>query len=101
MSGNTWHVAPFRPAPVAIHDDRDMFWEPCRIQMPVNVRFLAVEPLGYFVLQSDLSATDYHSREGGCNEGNFIQWRGHSCPRSASKARKLRGRTDAVLGCTQ
>src|SRR5436309_8156425 len=89
MSGNTWHVAPFRPAPVAIHDDRDMFGEPCRIQMPVNVRFLAIEPLGYFVLQSDLSATDYHSREGGAMRGQFHSVARALLPRSASRARKL------------
>ena len=43
------------PAPVAVHDDRDVFWEPSSIETPVDFGFLAVEPGGYFVLQSDPS----------------------------------------------
>ena len=54
MPSHARHVTPFSPAPIAVHDDRDMFREPCRIQPPVNFGFLAVEPLGYFVVQSGL-----------------------------------------------
>ena len=44
MPGHARHVAPLGPAPVAVHDDGDVSGEPRRIQMPVNFRFLAVEP---------------------------------------------------------
>ena len=69
MSGRARQVAPFRPAPVAVHNDGDVFGEPRRIQMPVDFAFLAVQPLGYFVLQSDLSKREYHSREQGAMTG--------------------------------
>ena len=49
MSGHARHVAPFRPAPVAVHDDRDVSWEPLWIKLPVNFRFLAIQPGGNFV----------------------------------------------------
>jgi hypothetical protein len=55
VSGDARQVAPFRPAPIAVHDDRDVFREPCSIKAPVNFGFLAVESSGYFVLQSDPS----------------------------------------------
>jgi len=54
MPGHARHMTPLGPAPVAVHDDRDVFWEPRRIQPSVNFAFLAVEPRGYFVLQSSL-----------------------------------------------
>ena len=53
VSGHARHVAPLRPAPVAVHDDGDVFWEPLWIEMPVDFRFLAIQPGGNFVLQSD------------------------------------------------
>src|SRR5258708_17782196 len=53
MSGHARQVAPLGPAPVAVHDDSDVFWEPPWIQMPVDFRFLAIQPRGNFVLQSD------------------------------------------------
>jgi hypothetical protein len=67
MSGHARHVAPLGPAPVAVHDDGDVFGQPCRIQMPVNFGFLAVEPRGYFVVQS---GHDMRLPQGGrgCND---------------------------------
>ena len=53
MPGHARHVAPLGPAPVAVHDDGDVFWEPPWIKLPVNFRFLAIQPGGNFVLQSD------------------------------------------------
>ena len=47
------HVTPLGPAPVAVHDDSDVFREPLWIEMPVDFRFLAIQPGGNFVLQSD------------------------------------------------
>jgi len=46
-------VAAFGPAAVAVHDDRDVFGEPARIQMPVDFRFFSVQSRGNFVLQSE------------------------------------------------
>ena len=60
MSGDARHMPALGPAAVAVHDDRDVFREPCWIQPPVNFSFLAVEPRGYFVLQSGLSTRGYH-----------------------------------------
>src|SRR4029077_13213849 len=51
MSGNTRHVTTARPAPVAVHNDGDVFWEPSRIQVPVKVCFLAIQPGGNRSLQ--------------------------------------------------
>src|SRR5580658_6352983 len=69
MAGHARHVAALGPASVAVHDDGDMFGEPCRIQMPVNFAFLAVEPRGYFAVQS---GHDMRLPQGGwgCNERN-------------------------------
>ena len=53
MSGHPRHVTPLGPAPVAVHDDGDVFREPFWIQMPVDFHFLAIQPGGNFVLQSD------------------------------------------------
>src|SRR5713101_10019068 len=53
MSGHARHMAPVRPAPVAVHDDGDVFWEPPWIKLPVDFRFFPIQPRGYFVLQSD------------------------------------------------
>src|SRR5258708_29805197 len=53
MPGHARHMAPFRPAPVAVHDDGDVFWEPPWIKLPVDFRFFPIQPRGYFVLQSD------------------------------------------------
>src|SRR5579864_2230531 len=60
VSSDARQVAPFGPAPVAVHDDRDVFWKPSSIETPVNFGFLAVESAGYFVLQSDASTRGYH-----------------------------------------
>jgi hypothetical protein len=48
-----------------------MFGEPCRIQMPVNFTFLAVEPRGYFAVQS---GHDMRLPQGGwgCNDGEGV-----------------------------
>ena len=71
MPGGARQVAPFRPAPVAVHNDGDVFGEPGRIEMPVKLAFLAIQSLGYFVLQSDLSKKEYHSRQQGAMTGRF------------------------------
>ena len=52
MPGHARHVPPLGPAPVAVHDDGDVFGQFSGIEMPVNFRFLAVEPGRYFVVQS-------------------------------------------------
>src|SRR5271157_1024982 len=93
MSGNARQVAPFGPAPVAVHDDGDVFGEPCRIEMPVDFGFLVVEPGGYFVVQSGHPDMRLTQRGRGCNDTGeaAITWRGHSpaasqgrlCPREA------------------
>jgi hypothetical protein len=44
MAGNTRQVAAFGPAAVAVHDDRDMFWELVRIKLAVEFSFLSVQP---------------------------------------------------------
>jgi len=53
MSGHARHVAPLGPAPVAVHDDGDVSWEPAWIEMPVDFRFFPIQSRGNFVLQSD------------------------------------------------
>ncbi len=55
MTRNARHVATASPASIAVHNNGDMFWEPSSIETPVDFGFLAVEPGGYFVLQSDPS----------------------------------------------
>jgi hypothetical protein len=37
-------VAAFGPAAIAVHDDRDMFWELVRIKLAVEFSFLSVQP---------------------------------------------------------
>src|SRR5437764_2673727 len=75
MSSHTRHVTPLGPAPVAVHDDGDVFRELCRIQMPVDFDFLAVEPRGYgrsyFVVQS---GHDMRLPQGGrvCNDRKYF-----------------------------
>jgi hypothetical protein len=44
MAGNTRQVAAFGPAAIAVHDDRDMFWELVRIKLAVEFSFLSVQP---------------------------------------------------------
>src|SRR5579864_552888 len=44
MAGNTRQVAAFGPPAVAVHDDRDMFWELVRIKLAVEFSFLSVQP---------------------------------------------------------
>src|ERR1700739_3937651 len=44
MAGNAWQVAALGPAAVAVHDDRDMFWELVRIKLAVEFSFLSVQP---------------------------------------------------------
>ena len=51
MSGHARHVTPLRPAPVAVHDDRDVSWEPLWIKLPVDFAFLAIQPGGNSCLQ--------------------------------------------------
>src|SRR5580700_2856678 len=53
VSGHTRHVAPLRPAPVAVHDNSDVFREPLWIKMPVDFNLSAIQPGGNFGLQSD------------------------------------------------
>ena len=52
MSGHARHVATLRPASVAVHDDRDVLWEPRWIKLPVNFAFLAIQTGGNFCLQA-------------------------------------------------
>ena len=47
-------VAAARPAPVAVHDDGDVSWEPRRIKPVINVRFLAIQPGRNCRLQANL-----------------------------------------------
>jgi hypothetical protein len=82
MPSHARHVTPFSPAPIAVHDDRDMFREPSWIQLSVNFAFLAVEPRGYFVLQSghpDMRLPQQgrlrNDRTGDATQGGLI-WRG-------------------------
>src|ERR1700758_3116476 len=84
MSGDTRQVAPLGPAPVAVHDDGDVLGESRRIQVAVDVAFLAIQPLGYFVLQSDLSEREYHRGQQGAMTGRVF-----SCWTSASVGRAL------------
>ncbi len=51
MSGDPRHVAPLGPAPVAVHDDGDVSWEPRWIELPVNLGFLAIQTGGNSCLQ--------------------------------------------------
>jgi hypothetical protein len=51
MSGHARQMAPFRPAPVAIHDDRDVSWEPLWIKLPVDFSLFTIQPGGNFCLQ--------------------------------------------------
>jgi hypothetical protein len=51
MPGYSRHMTPARPASVAVHDDSDVFREPCRIKLPVYVCFLAIQSGGNCCLQ--------------------------------------------------
>src|SRR5437667_12214887 len=44
VSGNARQMAAARPASVAVHDDGDVLWEPCRIEPMINVRLFAIQP---------------------------------------------------------
>ena len=48
MAGNTRQVAAFGPAAVAVHDDRDMFWELVRIKLAVEFSSFRSSPKEWF-----------------------------------------------------
>jgi hypothetical protein len=52
VSSDTRHVPPLSPASIAIHNDGYMFGKLCRIHMPVDFCFSAIEAVRHFVLQS-------------------------------------------------
>src|SRR5579862_2048088 len=94
MSGDTRQVAPLSPASVAVHNDGDVLGESRRIQVAVDVAFLAIQPLGYFVLQSDLSEREYHRGQQGAMTGRVF-----SCWSSGSVGRALLPATQATARC--
>ena len=46
VSGDARQVAAFGPAPVAVHDDRDVLRELVRVQLAEEFSFLPVQPCG-------------------------------------------------------
>jgi hypothetical protein len=48
MSGDTGEVALAGPTAVAVHDNGDVLWEPCGIELPVKRGFFFVQTGGNF-----------------------------------------------------
>src|SRR5260370_39149266 len=81
MSGHARQVTPLGPASIAVHDDRDVFREPCGIEMPVYFSFLAVEAGGYFVLQRGHGMRLPQGGRG-CNYKEGVMWARGPRPRT-------------------